>query len=282
MDWTNGEYGPDLLNDFALDFIARKKDAPFFLYYPLTLTHGPYLATPDSEDWDPTLHGEREGRNPQHFADMVAYMDKLVGKLLAQLDTLGLRDNTLVLFVGDNGTGAGTESRIGDRVVIGAKGRSTEFGMRVPLLARWPGAHAAGRVVADLVDTTDFLPTIAQAAGIALPADWKPDGRSFLPQIRGEHSAPREWIYSWYAPQGAFKHEFAADAHWKLYRDGTLFDTAADPLETQPLAPATRSGEAAAAAAKLQAALEQFKDARPASLLINDRKGRRNAPDPEE
>jgi arylsulfatase A len=127
-DWTNGEYGPDLLNEFALDFIRRKKDGPFFVYYPMTLTHAPYSATPDSEDWRPRARRERRNRSPQHFADMVAYMDKLIGKLLAHLDTLGLRENTLVIFVGDNGTGAGTESRVGDRVVIGDKGGAPNTG----------------------------------------------------------------------------------------------------------------------------------------------------------
>ncbi len=276
-DYTHGEYGPDLLNDLALDFIARKKDVPFFLYYPLTLTHGPYLATPESSDWNPAARGEPGSRDQRHFADMVAYMDKLIGKLIGRLDELGLRENTLVLFLGDNGTGAGTRSQMGGREVVGAKGRGIETGMRVPLVASWPKGHAGGRVVADLVDSTDFLPTIAEAAGIALPADWKPDGRSFLPQICGERGAPREWIYSWYAPHGALLHEFAADARFKLYRNGALFDTAADPLEKQPLATAARPPEAAAAAAKLQVALDGFKDARPAGLAAGVKKGRRGA-----
>ena len=80
----------------------------------MMLTHGPYQPTPDSPDWDPKAIG-REGQSatPKHFADMVAYMDKLIGKLVAKLDELGLRDNTLVLFLGDNGTGAGTRSHDG-------------------------------------------------------------------------------------------------------------------------------------------------------------------------
>jgi arylsulfatase A-like enzyme len=101
--------------------------------------------------------------------------------------------------------------------------------MRVPLIASWPAAHSGGRTVADLVDTTDFLPTIAAAAGITLSRDYKPDGPLFLPQIRGERGEPRGWIYSWYAPYGELKHEFAADAQWKLYRTGAFFNTATDP-----------------------------------------------------
>ena len=280
-DFSNGEYGPDLLNNYAIDFITRNKEKPFFLYYPLTLTHGPYMATPDSKDWDPKLTGEARSKNPAHFGDMVAYMDKLIGKLVAHLDAEGLRDNTLILFVGDNGTGKGTTSRMGERVVIGAKGQSIATGMHVPLIASWPKQIAAGKVVGDIVDTTDFLPTICDAAGITIPADWKPDGRSFLPQLRGEKGTPREWTYSWYAPQGVFKHEFAADQRWKLYRGGRLFDIVADPLEEHVIEPAARSPEAKAAAAKLRAVLEQFKDARPAELAAATKTRKRGAADEE-
>ena len=265
-DYSNGEYGPDLLNGFAIDFIRRHKAKPFFLYYPLTLPHGPYMPTPDSPDWDPTAKGEPRGKKHRHFADMVAYVDKLVGALDSALAKEGARENTLLIFVGDNGTGAGTRSQVGDKTVVGAKGQPTEAGMRVPLVVSWPKGAAPGRVIPDLVDTTDFLPTIAEAAGIAIPPEWKPDGRSFLPQVRGERGNPREWIYSWYAPRAIFKHEFAADARWKLYRDGKFVDTAEDPDETHPLDPAALSTEAQAARAKLQMALAQFATARPAKI----------------
>ena len=94
-DYTNGEYGPDLVNAYALDFVTRMKDKPFFLYYPMILTHAPYQPTPDSKTWDPKAIGEKVNRKPEHFGDMVAYMDKLVGRLVARLDELGIRENTL-------------------------------------------------------------------------------------------------------------------------------------------------------------------------------------------
>src|SRR6476646_5283671 len=72
LNFTNGEYGPDLVNDFAIDFVKRNKDKPFFLYYPMTLTHDPFQPTPDSPDWDPKAMGEMVNRDPKHFADMVA------------------------------------------------------------------------------------------------------------------------------------------------------------------------------------------------------------------
>ena len=268
-DYTNGEYGPDLVNAYLLDFIARKKDGPFLIYYPMILTHAPYQPTPDSKTWDPKAIGEQVNRNEKHFGEMVEYMDKLIGKVVAKLEELKLHDNTLILFLGDNGTGRGIRSMMGDRVVIGGKGSTTAAGMHVPLIANWPGGVIPGMICSDLVDTTDFLPTLLEAAGATLPRDKKLDGRSFFPQLRGEKGYPRDWIYSWYSPrQGSdlTALEFAFDQRFKLYRSGNFFDLTRDTAEKQPLTVTSLKGEAAAAAKKLQAALDQFKDSHPARL----------------
>lgn len=262
-DFSNGEYGPDLVNDYACDFIARHKDKPFFLYYPMMLTHGPYQPTPDSDDWDPAAQGENVNHAAKHFGEMVEYMDKLLGKLVARLDDLGIRDNTLILFVGDNGTGKGTRSMMGDREMIGGKGTTTDAGMHVPLIVNWPGQVASGKVHTDLVDSTDFLPTICEAAGIELPAGLTIDGRSFLPQVRGEKGHPREWVYSWYSPHAEEPREFAFTARYKLYRSGEFYDLAADVQEKRAQEVDSLTGEAAAAAQLLQAALDQHVNARP-------------------
>lgn len=264
-DYNHGEYGPDLVNQYALDFIRRNQGSPFFLYYPMMLTHAPYQPTPDSPTWDPAAKGESVNRNPKHFADMVAYMDKLVGRLVTQLDGLGLRTNTLVLFVGDNGTGRGVRSQMGNRTVMGGKGLTLTTGMHVPLIANWPGTVAAGNVCGDLVDSTDFLPTLCAAAGVVLPQDLIVDGRSFLPQLQGQPGQPRDWVYSWYCPRpntDTHVQEFAFNQHYKLYRDGRFFDLARDAEEKQPLDPGQRTGEAAAAARRLHSALDQFQGAR--------------------
>jgi arylsulfatase A len=265
-DFTKGEYGPDLVNDYALDFIARNKERPFFLYYAMMLTHGPYMATPDSKDWDPKEMGESGSKDPQHFADMVEYMDKLLGKLMAGLEKAGVRENTLVLFLGDNGTGAGTRSMMGQREVIGGKGSTTDTGMHVPLIASWPGKIASGKTCDDLVDSTDFLPTICEAAGVTIPPSLTIDGRSFLPQLKGETGKPREWIYSWYSPRGEALREFAFDQHYKLYRNGDFFDLQSDPGEQKPMKVGSLSGKAAEAAKKFQGALAQYRNARPEHL----------------
>jgi arylsulfatase A len=125
----------------------------------------------------------------------------------------------------------------------------------------------AGRVNGDLISGADFLPTICEAAGVAAPTGI--DGLSFLPQLRGEPGTPRRWLYSWYSPRQRADltvREFAFDHHYKLYRDGRFFDLTRDPEETAPQQVAQLEGEAAAAAQKLQAALDQFQDARPAEL----------------
>jgi arylsulfatase A len=272
IDYTSGEYGPDIVNDYALDFIGRKKDGPFFLYYPMMLTHNPYDATPDSADYNGKADKKKEKKEAdekgvnRHFADMVAYMDKLLGKLVARLDELGIRENTLLIFTGDNGTGRGTRSLVGDRVVIGGKGTMTHLGMHVPLIASWPGKLAQGKVSADLVDSTDFVPTICEAAGITPSAELKLDGRSFLPQLLGQMGRPREWIYCWYAPHGEFVGEFAANRDFKLYRNGKFYDLRSDRDEERPLAVKSLEGDAAAVAKLLQSALDQYADARPESL----------------
>jgi len=268
-DFTNKEYGPDIVSDYALDFIRRKKGQPFFLYYTMMLTHGPFQTTPDSPDYGKKGGGKNSARPDginQHFADMVAYADKLTGKLLAKLDELGLRDNTLVIFLGDNGTQRGMLTLMGERKFYGGKGLPTDAGMHVPLIVSWPGKAAPGKVSRDLVDSTDFLPTVCEAAGVPVPAELKIDGRSFLPQVRGEKGRPRDWYYSWYGPQDVIIAEFAATRDFKLSRTGDFYDLRNDIEEEHPLKAATLTGEAAAAAKLLQGALDRCKNTRPAAM----------------
>jgi arylsulfatase A len=277
-EYPQGSYGPKLINDFALDFVTRHKEKPFFLYYPMILTHSPYQPTPDSANWDPTVSGENKQQNEKHFADMIAYMDKMIGRLDAKLGELGIRENTLLLFIGDNGTGRGTTSRFKGADYPGGKGATTARGYHVPFIANWPAVMKQGRVNGDLISSADFLPTICAAADVPVPANV--DGVSFLPQLRGEKGTPREWLYCWYSPrQGADMtvREFAFTRDAKLYRTGEYFDLATDPFEKKPLTVASLTGATADAAKKLQAALDEFKDARPAEL---DRQSGKAAKEP--
>jgi arylsulfatase A len=261
-------YAPDLCNDFAMDYIARHRDQPFFLYYPMMLTHAPFDPTPDSSDY-PGKDGPKRTKE-QHYQDMVSYNDKLIGKLVAKIDALGLTQRTLILFLGDNGTPGGFVARMADGEQVSAsKGQTSRAGMHVPLVAYWPGKIAAGGVYPELVDGTDILPTICAAAGINVPKEWGLDGRSFLPQLRGEAGAPRPWIYSWFnplMPKWNQTVEMAFTKDFKLYASGELYDWRADPEEEHPLDVAGLDDEAKAAYAMLRDAIETYRGERPAEI----------------
>jgi arylsulfatase A len=287
-DFSKGEYGPDLVHDFALDFVTRHREAPFFLYYPMILTHDPFQPVPGSADWDPKAEGESVNRDERHFADMVAHLDGLIGSLDAKLSELGLRENTLVLFLGDNGTSPKITSRFKGAEYPGGKGSTKANGTHVPLIASWPSVMKEGRVCQDLVGAVDFLPTLCEAAGVEVPDGL--DGVSFLPQLKGEKGQPRHALYLWYSPRQKSDltvKEYAFDHDHKLYRDGRFYDLAKDPFEQAPLG----DGASPEAHAKLQSVLDQYQGARPETLdraflgenpgaTSNGRKGKKKAKSP--
>ena len=265
-DFSQGEYGPDLINEFALDFVTRHRDRPFLLYYPMMLTHNPFQPTPDSADWDPATTGEDAKQDPKYFGEMVTYMDKLVGRLVAKLEELKICENTLVIFIGDNGTNTGITSKFQGKVYRGGKGTTTARGTHVPLIVHWPAVIKTAKVDNSLISSVDLMPTICAAAGVACPGV---DGVSFLPQLRGEAAAGREWLYSWYSPRqqkNLTVREFAFDHDYKLYRTGELYDLRTDSAEQKPLDRGALPKEAANKLGKLQSVLDRFADARPPEL----------------
>lgn len=185
VETTKDSYGPDIFSDFALDFISRCEDEPFFVYYPMALTHGPFFSTPDTTK---TLE-DRFTQDRKNWQANVEYADKIVGKLMKGLEQLGKRENTLVIFVGDNGTG-------GD-----GKAQTTEKGARVPFIVNGPGLVKPVGESRELVDLSDIVPTICEVAGITLPKDHVIDGVSFAPYLRGETTPLREWIYAYLGTQ---------------------------------------------------------------------------------
>ncbi len=240
-------YYPDVAHDFAIDFIARHRDKPFFLYYSSHLVHGPILRTPDSAP------GAKAAGNL--YADNVAYLDKQVGKLVAELDRLGLRENTLVLFSADNGT-ARSSGTIGGRQINGAKGSMWEGGARVPLIANWKGTTPEGKVCKDMVDFSDFFVTFAELAGAKPPEGVVLDGRSFAPQLRGQPGTPREWIFVQLG-----NHWYVRDKGWKLNQAGELFDMKDAPFVEKPVPADTQDADALAARKRLQAVLDNLNPA---------------------
>ena len=255
LDDTQGQYGPDIFADHAIEFMRHQTEAnkPFFLFYPAALVHDPFVPTPNSED------PECKDRQ-QNFADMVVYLDEIVGRLTDSIDDLAIADNTIFIFVGDNGTSRRIHSIRNGHPVQGGKGLPTDRGTHVPLIVRWPANSPAGAVCDDLIDMSDFFPTALEAAGAEPPKEI--DGRSFLPQLRGEQGDPRDWIHIYYNPRPEREnfpmHWFVRDHRWKLYRDGRLFDLTADPEEAQPIAPEQDSPESGEARARLTPAFDEF------------------------
>jgi arylsulfatase A len=231
---TEGKYGPDLVSDYLCDFIARKKNEPFLVYYPMILVHDPFEPTPDSRDWAQ----QDETRKPlEHFREMVRYMDKMIGKIVDSLETAGLRENTLILVTGDNGTNRSITSPLPGRGEIrGGKGSMQDAGNRVAFVANWPGQIEPGTVIDSPISFCDVLPTIAEVTGSTVPAG--SDGQSFLPLLRGDSSRARGWIFQSYSKDGpgtAPYRCFVRDAQWKLYSDGSLYHVPNDWLEKNPV-----------------------------------------------
>ena len=227
---TFGEnvYGPDVYCQFLIDRMEQYKDESFFLYYPMVLVHSPFLPTPDSAN-------RKNKDKQQNFADMVAYMDKLIGRIVSKTEELGIAEKTLVLVTGDNGTHKSLTSMMGNVAMKGGKGLPTDAGTRVALVGYQPGTIAKGQVSEQLVEFSDFVPTLAQASGgKALEGT---DGVSFLPELRGEESRPRDpiYVYYWPRPERGEPTRFARDQRWKLYGDGRLFDVQNDVFERTPV-----------------------------------------------
>jgi len=128
-------------------------------------------------------------------------------------------------------------------------------------VAQWKGHIPAGKVNQDLIDFTDFLPTLAEITKAKPPAGVRIDGHSFAPQLRGQKGRPREWIFCHYDPRWAnFKFtRYAQDKRYKLYFDGALFDYRKDPLEESPIAEKAMTAAQARVRQKLQKVLDTLK-----------------------
>ena len=248
------KYGPDVYTDFLIDFMEKNRERPFFAFYSMALCHAV------SNDFKVPVPLGPKGRYDS-YKEMAEGMDERVGRLVAALERLGLREQTLVLYSTDNGTQQKTIttahlpkveppkgpvkkgkrgklvqeavfSSMGSRRVPGGKGRLTDGGTRVPTIANWPGTIAPGQIGADLMDFSDFLPTFAELAGASLPAGVELDGKSFAARLRDGTPGPRTWAFA----QGKNgKRFFVRTQRYKLYSDGLFFDAATDPEEKHPI-----------------------------------------------
>jgi arylsulfatase A-like enzyme len=241
-----GRFGPDVYADFLIDFMQRERDQPFVAYYATPLVHIPTVTTPHSPN--------PEAPEREQFAGMVRYLDHQVGRLVAELERLSLRDDTIIIFTTDNGSPKRLAGMVGGRRASGGLGSLSEGGLDVPLVVNCPARIAQGRVQRALVDCTDFLPTMVELASVELPRDRVIDGRSFAAELRGNAQAPlgREWIFAQLAETRVVR-----DRRFKLYSTGELFDLTADPLEKTHLA-RSFDPEVVAARARLQKVLHEL------------------------
>ena len=268
---TEGKYGPDIVSDFICEFIRRKQNEPFVVYYPMILVHNPFDPTPDSRDWE---NKDTSRRPIEHFREMVHYMDKVIGKIVHTLDETGLREETLILVTGDNGTNRSLASPFPSRGMIrGGKGSMQDAGNRVAFVANWSGQIESGAVIDSPVCFSDVLSTVADVTGSTPPQGT--DGQSFLPLLKGDDSQARGWVFQSYSKSGPGKAPFRCfvrDADWKLYADGSLFNVPNDWLEESPVT----GPEGAAARRRLQPILDRIlKDVPP--KLIDRRPAKKEA-----
>jgi arylsulfatase A len=239
-----GEYGPDLYVKFLSEFMERsqKEGKPFFAYYSMALAHD----VTDDLKWQVPYATDKD--RWMNYGEMITSMDEMVGKLLASMDRLKLRENTLVLFTGDNGTAARSKLRHfgksgkkyeyekvvvrqNGRNVAGGKGLLNDRGTHVPLIVNWPGKIPPETTCLDLVDFSDWLPTIAEIGRAELPKDVKFDGQSFVGSFLGKKESTRTFAFS----ESKGGKAFVRDQRYKLYANGKLYDISSDPEERKPL-----------------------------------------------
>lgn len=227
-------YSQDAFTDFAMNFIRRHKDTPFFLYLPLTIPHGPHdkLSIPNTDPYSNRPWGIKE----KIFATMISYMDADVGRILSLLQELKLDEDTIVFFSSDNGGLKTFDERFDNNGPLrGHKGDLLEGGIRVPMIVKWKNRVKEGKVSNDVWYFADFLPTAAELAGISPPSDI--DGISMLPLLLGKSpNDPDRFLYwenHWKVDQVFQERGFQQAVRWKNWK---AFSQAPDaPLELYDL-----------------------------------------------
>jgi len=236
LNRNEDSYGPNVFSNFILEFIEKNQDQAFFIYYPMVLVHDPFVPTPDSEEWhDKKL---RYKNDTSYFGDMVAYTDKIVGKIVDKLKELDIDKNTIIIFTGDNGTHPSIFSRTKKNIIQGGKGNTIDAGTHVPLIIYWPQKIKTEFVYDGLIEFSDFFPTFADVVG----KEVKSDGNSFYPILTGTKYEPRKTAFVHYDPQwgkrvNQYRNQFVRTLDYKLYRDGRFFNLPNDILEKNPLHP---------------------------------------------
>ncbi len=204
-----GQFFPDLMVKEATEFIEAHRQQPFFLYFAMNMPHYPYQG---DVRW---LEHYKSLPYPRNlYAAFVSTLDERIGKLLARLDALKLRDDTIVVFQSDHGHSTEERAHFGGGSAgpyRGAKFSLFEGGIRVPAIISWPGHVPAGEVRAQAAHSCDWLPTVADLAGVALPKA-ELDGRSLGGVLASTDAPPAHDLLHWdLGPQWAVR-----EGNWKL------------------------------------------------------------------
>jgi len=235
-DWKSDGYCTDVFTDAAIDFMAEKSDKPFFCYLP---TNAPHTPLEIDDKWADPFRKAGLEENLARVYGMVANFDWNVGRILDKLDELGIAENTLIVFITDNGPQMGGHmSRRYNAGMRGAKGTVYEGGIRVPSFWRWPAALEAGKRVDTMAAHIDILPTLLEVAGVGVPGNL--DGRSLRPLLLQDDP---QWPGRYYFTQwhrGDVPEPFRACAvvsqRYKLVNGEELYDLIEDPQEKNDLA----------------------------------------------
>ncbi len=181
-----GEFGPDIYNDYVLNFMRENCEKPMYVYYPMALTHGPLVATP---------HDKNASTKYEKHVAMVKYADYLVGKIMAEVKALGIEDNTYIIFTTDNGTASSIIGRRDQYYIRGGKAFLSENGINAPFIVKSP--HQKGGTASDaLVDFTDIYPTVMELIGAKKEIDKRVDGVSFASVLTKGGAGKRDWAMS--------------------------------------------------------------------------------------
>jgi arylsulfatase A-like enzyme len=233
-------------------FIERNQQNPFLLYLALNAPHGPYRVDPK---WSQPYEGSVRWNGGPQFYGMIANVDYNVGLLREQLEKSGLAENTIVIFMTDNGTANGAtfdglNSEATGGFNAGMRGKKSsvyEGGHRVPCFIRWPaGGVVGGRDVASLTAHLDILPTLAELCGIELPVAHQPDGISFAGQLQNPDTPPRrkQLVMQYYggpyfdASPKAWEFSCVMQDRWRLINGKELYDVGLDPTQRNDIAAA--------------------------------------------
>ncbi|HYW46451.1 MAG TPA: sulfatase [Bryobacteraceae bacterium] len=242
------EYLTDRLTVEAEKFIEANRSRPFFLYLPEFAVHLPEQAKAATID---RFRAKADPKNPQHdpvYAAMISSLDENVGRILGKLDSLGLAEHTVVIFMSDNGGLVYEGNRkvpvTSNAPLRAGKGHLYEGGIREPMMIRWPGVTKAGSTCDVPVSSIDFFPTILEIAGARMDPGRPVDGRSLTPLLKGTGPLRRDaiyWHYPHYSNQGGVPGGAVRAGDYKLiefYEDGRLelYNVAKDIRESQDLA----------------------------------------------